>query len=413
MKYTWLMVIPLFGFAQTGNLKSLIEEASKHNQNIQAKSQQIDAKEAELDAQKRTFWPTLDIGVSESLTDPVSLVSPGKITSGFMKIGMDIYDGGKRGALKRAKGHEYQAVAYEKEAFKKSVTLDIVHRYYGFKAYQAQLEALGEKSKALSAQMNRIRRFKSTGLAVQDDIDKLQAAYDENLYQIEAVKMALETQRQNLKLLSGVEIAPNSNSRFVMLKSLKLDSLENVKILNARADAIEESADAIGAVYRPQVRVEDTYVKSNYDDVVDSGFGSNILLDHQNALKISATMRLFDGGTTSKIQESLRYQKLALKSQKAYATQEQKSYFSLAKRRLLTVEAQLGSAKSGLIASRSSYKATLLRYEQGIADHIEYLEALTVESEASARLKAVEYDYEIAKSLYYYYAGKDPKEYVK
>lgn len=413
MRTLWLFMVPFFAFSAVLDLQTLIEATKKNNQKIEAKTHQIESKEAEVESLKAVFWPTVDVGISDTFVSPKSLVSPGETAMGFIKLGMRIYDGGRRAAELRAKKLEYKAATYEKQAFEKSVVLGMVQHFYTLKKYYAELEVLEQKSKELQTQMERIMKFEASGLVVQDEIDKFQAEYDENSYQIEAIKLASESERQYLMLQSQIEFMQIAENYFQEPHGETLEYSENVKMMESSAKAIQESADAVGLSYMPQFHLENTYTKSKYNDRVNSAFGDDILLDHQNILRLSLTMRLFDGAQKRREKESLQYQKMVLESEKNYAIEEQKIYFILAKRRLKTLQAQIKSAKSGLRASRNSHQSTLQKYQEGVVDYITYIETLTQETTALSRLKEATFDYEIAKALYYYYAGKDPKEYLK
>ena len=69
--------------------------------------------------------------------------------------------------------------------------------------------------------------------------------------------------------------------------------------------------------------------------------------------------------------------------------------------------------KSALKAANSTYGVIKQKFEAGLVDNVTYLDALTQKIRAVARHKETIYDYEIAKSIYYYYAGKDPREYIR
>ena len=64
-----------------------------------------------------------------------------------------------------------EAALFEKSAFEKSITLDIVRYYYELKKLKATLEALGERSVELRAQIIRVKKFLSAGLSTQEDVD--------------------------------------------------------------------------------------------------------------------------------------------------------------------------------------------------------------------------------------------------
>ena len=192
-----------------------------------------------------------------------------------------------------------------------------------------------------------------------------------------------------------------------------------IKIMRAQAKAVGENARAIDANYLPQVEVSDTYYRSNYDKtgtlppIPGLSGGDAFIFDHQNEVKLSLNMRLFDKGRMKHESEAVRLQKLALKSELAHAKKEQMMHFKLAGKTLETTRAKMQSARSALKAAKSTYKTIRKKFEAGLVDDIAYLDALAQKTLAEARYKETLYDYEIKKSLYYYYAGKDPREFVR
>ena len=143
------------------------------------------------------------------------------------------------------------------------------------------------------------------------------------------------------------------------------------------------------------------------------GGGEAFLIDHQNTLSLSGNMRLFDKGRIAKQSEAVKYQKLALLSQIEQSKKDQKMQFRLAGKNLRTMQAKLRSAKSALKAAKSTYDVIRQKFEVGLVDNIAFLDALAQKTLTEARYKETVYDNEIAKSLYYYYAGKDPKEFIR
>ncbi len=165
----------------------------------------------------------------------------------------------------------------------------------------------------------------------------------------------------------------------------------------------------------PQVNLSDTYHKSHFDDLVTAPgiSGNEFLIDRQNKLMVSVNMRLFDNGKMSKESEAVKYQKLSLLSQIDHAKKEQRMNFKLAGKSLKTTRTKLKSSKSALKAAKSTYDVIRQKFEVGLVDNIAFLDALAQRTLAYARYKETVYDYEIRKSIYYYYAGKDPKEFIR
>lgn len=416
MKLVWVLLFPLFLFGQSFGLKNFIESAAKSNGLIQAKGISIQAKKEQIEAAKSAYWPTVDIGADYSLQNPNYIVSPGEAGNIFASIRVDLYDGGRKDAIVRSRSFEHEASLFEKAAFEKSVTLEIVRYYYGIKTWKATLRALEKRATELSAQISRVKRFKGAGLSTQEDIDKLVSVYENNNFTIENAKLSLERAEENLKLITGLSAKQLKRNYFLEPKRVEYETFETIKMLQAKANAMGENAVAVDAGYLPQVNLSDTYHKSHSDDfvTVPGGFaGDQLLVDHQNKLTLSVNMRLFDKGKMAKESEAIRYQKLALLSQIAHAKKEQRMNYKLASKSLRTSRAKLKSAKAALKAARSTYEVIRQKYEVGLSDNIAFLDALAQRTLAEARYKETVYDYEVKKSIYYYYAGKDPKVYIR
>ncbi len=409
------LFLPLFVFAQNYGLKTLIEHANKENGLIQAKEIRVTAKQEEVEAAKSAYWPTVDIGASHSSISPNNIVNPGQTSSAFATLNLEIYDGGRKSALLDAKRYEHEAALFEKRAFEKSITLEIVHYYYGLQKLKATLQALEERSVELKAQIKRIKKFKSAGLSTQEEVDKLQAEFDSNNYTIANTDLELVSSEKNLQLLSGLPAAQLKRDFFKEPENVRFETSENIKMLEANANAIGEQSNVIDAGYRPQVSISDTYNKSHFDDTVSLGelSGDGLLLDHQNKVMISVNMRLFDNGKMAKESEAVKYQKLALLSEIDHAKQEQQMNYDLSQKSLETIRTRLKSAESALRAAKSTYAVLKNKFEVGLIDNIAFLDALTQKTVAQSRYKETLYDYEIGKSIYYYYAGKDPKEFIR
>lgn len=414
MKIVWLMIFPLWVFSQSYSLKELIVYAHTSNPMIEASILKTKAKSKQIEAAQSAFWPTLDIGASYSRVNPNALISPGEVARGYAAFKMELYDGGRKDALKKAKTFEHEASLFEQKAFSKSLTMDIINRYYTIQKLKAMLYALNGQSKELQAQLERIKKFTAAGLSTQEEIDKLQAVYEENRYRVESTKLMLETQEENLGLISGLPIKNLKTSFLKEPKRITFEVFENSKILQAGADALQENAKAIDARYKPQLALQDTYSRSHYDDLKNAGFSAeDLLLEGQNEVMLTVNMRLFDRGKMKKEREALLYQKMAMEEERSHRIREQEMNFKLSGSNLETIRVKLESALSALKAAKSTYKSVVKKYEVGLVDNIAYLDALNEQTLAQARYKETQYDYEIAKSVYYYYAGKDPKEFVQ
>jgi outer membrane protein TolC len=409
------MLLPLLVLAQSHGLKTFINSASKTNGLIKAKEINVRSKQQEIEAAKSAYWPTVDMGADYSLKTPNYVVSPGQNGNIYAAVSVDLYDGGRKDAILRSRGFEHEASLFEKAAFEKSITLEIVRHYYGIQTLKATLHALQKRAEELKAQIVRVKKFRGAGLSTQEDVDKLVSVYENNNFTLENTKLSLERSEENLKLISGLSAKHLKKNYFAEPRHISFETFETIKMLQAQAKAVGENANALDAGYMPQVNLSDTYHQSHFDDFVSvPGLGGDeFLIDHQNKVTVSVNMRIFDNGKMAKESEAVKYQKLALLSQIDHAKREQRMNYKLAGKSLRTSRAKLKSSKSALKAASSTYEVIRQKFEVGLVDNIAFLDALAQRTLAYARYKETIYDYEVKKSIYYYYAGKDPKEFIR
>jgi outer membrane protein TolC len=415
MKKTIALLCALFnvGFSAEAGLDELVSGVIQNNQILRSYSYQTLSKEQELESQKRSFFPTIDIGATYLNNDPANMISPKETKSIYGVATLDIYDGGKKSSLVRSKAFDYKASLYEKDAFSKSMILDIIQRYFLIQKLQSNLLALQMKSNELSYQIKRAKSFVKAGLMTQDDVDKFQATYDENDYNVENTLFSIDEQKEYIERETGIAFETLRTSTLAEPDiDIAMDDIEKTKILDARSRSVKEAGNSIGSAVTPQIKIQDTYTKYYYDDDVLAA-SSGLLLEKKNVLSVSATWRIFDSGQISKQKEAYHLQSLALEEQKIGSKLEQNSSFELAKKRLKTTKAQIKSTTSALKSAGNTYEIVTQKYEAGLVDNVTYLDALNAKSAAMSRYKAAIYDYEIAKSLFYYFAGKNPKEFIR
>jgi len=401
-----------FASANIVDLKSIMDNAYMSNNSLQAYEYKKQSKQLEVDASQRGYLPTVDIGANYQYNSPKSPFTAGRIASAYATASVDIFDWGKQSSLVNAKKYEYQASSLEKEAFAKSMELDIIQSYFTAQKISANIDALKLKQKELAYQKTRMNAFVNAGLATIDDREKLQASFDENSYAITSAQILLDEQYEHIKLISGVEFGSLANSSIQNPTSIKPDTYEKPKILQAQQNTLQENIDALNASVMPQVKLQDTYTMSHFADKPASAF-DGMFLSNKNTLMLVASMRIFDGGVASKQQEALKVQGMALNEEMVRSQKEQVSLYRVAKDKLFALNKKISSAKSALRSSTSTYNAIKNKFNAGLVDNVSYLDALNSNALAQSRLKESQYDYEIAKSSFYYFAGKNPREYIK
>ena len=406
-----LFLIPAFVSAE--NLQELIAVAQKNNDIIIAKKYNEDASAKELDSKKSAYYPTVDLGGFYKRDDDASPSQAGDTYSAFAKVGLDIYDGGKRSSQVNEKKESLKSSHFNTIAYKKSLALNITKDFFSIKNLQSSLNAREDAQKALKAQLERIKKFYKAKMATVDDVERVQSDFDTNLYNIQTIRFQILSLKSLLELKVGQKIHSFDNSVFKKEKSNNFTALDSISSITAQKSAINYGANAIDSYYYPNIRVEDKYSLYSYDRLDPKVKQLAPPLDNQNSLLLTANIRLFDFGTIAKKKEAIELNARALQAQINYQIKEQKVQYELARAQIKTAELKIKSSKSALNAASSAFKTIEKKYNAGIVDYIVYLDTLTKKTSSKALYESSLNDLEIAYASYYFYSGKNILEELK
>ncbi len=410
-KLVILLIIPVWIYAE--NLSFLIEHAQNTNHTVKTASFNAKAKKKELESQKSNYYPTVDLGAAYISFDKTSPFQAGNTLNVYAKAGIDLFDGFRKSALVDQKKSLFESSKHDLTYTKQSLTLMIVEDFFTIKSAEASLKALQEKSHQLEADIKKIKKFKLAGLASQDYVDKLQASYDTNRYDIDSLKLNIKTLKNYLSLKTGLEINTLNNASLLKPKDLDFVPSESIKSLQKQAKALKASAKATNAIYYPNIRLEDTY--GYYDYSRDDGVKAMGIdqVDKQNKIALTANMRLYDNGVNKKQKQALYLQKKALEEQINYQKASEQIRYKLAIDTLKTSSINIKSAQSASKAAASVYKTIKAKFDAGIVDQVTYLDALSSKTASQAREQKADNDYEIAKANFYFLSNKNIKDFIK
>jgi len=414
MKSLVLLAYMLPALLSAQSLKELLIYAQKKNNIVQAKEYQKEAVHKELDAQTSSYFPNVDIGAAYKRNDETSPFNAGDTYNAYASLSLNIYDGGRREALIHEKKSSFYAKKFDKTAYTKALSLDITRDFFTIKSLQASLNAREEAKKTLQAQLTRTKSFYKAKMATLDDVERVQADYDTNLYTMQTITFQILSLKSLLELKVGKKITYLDASSFKKSFTTEYETLDATKSTQAQKDALNFSADALQSAYYPNIALKDTYDYYKFDRLDPKLTQLNALpLDKQNTLLVTLNIKLFDYGRLHKNKEALKLNAQALQSQILYKTKEQKIQFALAKARIETAKLKIKSAKSALNAAKSAFVTIEKKYNAGIVDYIVYLDALTKKTTSIALYESSLNDLEIAYATYYYYGGKNIQEELK
>lgn len=402
------LLLPAFVYGET--LHELLQSAKQNNKLVHAQTLTKESKQKELDSQKSSYYPTLDIGAYYQSLQERTPTLPGDVYSGYAKAGFDIYDGGKRAALTNQKSEEFQASGYDEAELKKSLSLQITQTFYAIKSLESSRKAKEEANIFLASQLSRVNAFYEAKLATKDEVERLQSAYDTNIYTIEAIKLDTLKLKQNLQLQTGQKSETLEASHFKELLADDFEQVDAIKSLQASRNAAKNLADSVESVYYPQIRVEDTYSLYGYNNT-DSTHPEGV--DAQNKIMLSANFRLYDGGVVAQNKQALELHVAALSKRIEYKSEEQQMQHEFSRENILTCKAKIKSAKSALNAASSAYATIEKKYNAQVVDNVTYLDALSAQTSAAAIYETSLNDLENAYAFYYYISGKNIEEFLQ
>lgn len=412
MKRLLFLVIPMFIYGDS--LKELMEIAQNQNDLVISKQYLQESKSKELDSKNSAYFPTLDVGGFYKRDDEASPFQAGDTYSGFAKLSYDIYDGGKRSSQSDQANYAFKSSEFDTEAYKKSLSLQIAQDFFTIKSLQASLNAREEAQESLKKQLERTKSFFEAKMATSDDIDRVQADYDTNVYEMESMKFQILSLKSALSLKVGKNIDALDDSSFIKTSSDKYETLDATKALIAQNKSLKYGAEAIDSFYYPNIKIEDTYSLYGYDreDPALTRMGATPL-DNQNTLLLSINFRVFDYGALRDTKEAVLLSSQALNSQISYQTKEQEIQRKLSLSRIDTAKIRIKSALSALNAATSAFNTIEKKYNAGIVDYIVYLDSLTKRTSSKALYESGLNELEIAYAILYFYNGKNIKEELK
>ncbi|MFT5660919.1 MAG: outer membrane protein [Sulfurimonas sp.] len=402
-----VLVLPVFIYAE--GLKSLLDYAHQNNQLVSSKELTQQSKLREVDSKKSAYYPTVDVGGFYQNLNEKTTGLAGDTYSGFAKVGVDLYDGGSKSALLKQKRDEYKASSHDVSDMKKSISLSVMQNFFGIKSLEATLSSREEAHKSLKAQLDRMNAFYDAALATKDDVDRLQAAYDTNVYEMESVKLQILSSKLNLSLQVGKKITSLDKSSFNENIENNLEVMDAIQSLEYSKQALHNYSESIDSAYYPQIRLEDTYSLYSYSDT-DTFHPKGV--DNQNKLMVSLNLRLYDNATLKSSKQAVAISSQALSAQIEYKTLEQEMLHELALARINTNKIKIKSALSALEAAKSAFHTIEQKYTAGIVDNVAYLDALTSKTSAMSLYETSLNDAQIAYGQYYYYAGKNLEEFI-
>lgn len=407
MKY-FIPLIAAAALQAQSSLPLLIDSAQK-NERMQSLEQRLRAADLNLKSANNSYLPRVDAFANGSVVDRMGgFDAKGSVAAG-LKAEMIVFDGYKREHTIRQNESLRRAAAHTLSGEKKAVSLEVIQRYFELQNSLDEIATQNAMCDQLSAQLVRLEKFRSAGLASEDALMRIRSALSQAQYVLEDLAYQAERVKGELEILSGQTISDLSPALIVEPSAIASEEPDTLKALRFSRDAKAFEAQKADPGFLPTLTIEDQY---GYYDYYNDPIAA-MRVSTQNKLTASLNLNLIDFSTASTASQALAAQAQAQSSELAYAAKELQNDLSMAKRAIQRSRSLIVSAQSTLASSTKTYEAVKQKYEARIVDYVTYLDALQTLTDATNSLLRAKRGLLGAYASYYYYSGLDPKEFVQ
>lgn len=407
MKYLLFLLFVVMLHADT-TLHELIESA-QHNEKMTSLEQQFDASQLNYQATKNSYLPRVDgFGNGDYVNHRGGFDAAQSYTAGVRAKAV-LFDGFKRENRFDQHNALKNAALYNLHAGKKEISLTVIKRYFELQNTLEEIHTYSLTRDQLDAQLIRLEKFYSAGLASEDALMRLRSALANANYEIEDLSYQSDRQKADLETITNTTFIQLSPAYILEPKPIPNEDLDFLKALRFSRDATTYQAQQSDEGFLPTLSITDQYTYSNY---VDDPIASMRVKD-QNKLSLSLTVNLLDFNTMSTTKQALIAQSNAQSNELAYATKEATTNKTMAQKYIVRSRALINAAQSSFDSSKKTFDAVKQKYEARIVDYVTYLDALRSLTDSTNQLSRAKRSLNYAYATYYYYAGLDPKEYIQ
>ncbi len=407
MKYLLFFLAAAVLHAQV-TLSTLIESA-QHNEKITSLQQRSNAAELSYQATKNAYFPRVDAFGKSDYVDNKGGFDAAQSYNAGVKAEVILFDGFKR----ENRFDEYKSLKNAADsnlnAGKKELSLNVIKRYFEFQNTLEEIHTYSLVRDQLQAQLSRLEKFFSAGLASEDALMRLRSALANAEYEIEDLGYQSDRQKADLETITNERFAELSHASIVAPKLVLPQELDVLHSLRHSRDATRYQAQQSDVGFLPILSVADQYTVSHYvDDPIAS-----MRVYNQNKFSLSLTVNLLDFNTMSTTKQALIAQSNAQSNDLAYASKEATTNLEMAQKYIVRSNALTEAAQSSFDASKKTFETVKQKYEARIVDYVTYLDALRALTDSTNQLSRAKRSLNYAYAAYYYYAGLDPKDFVQ
>ena len=410
-----LMVFCLFCIDISANpLKSLIVSAN-NNPLLESKNYQTQALKEEKKALYSGYLPKVEVGYAYQNINNPDLFYPKSVNGPFVEASWLLFDGLKREGKFSIQNHKIKASEFSALSTKQQIFLKIIQEYFQALSLKSKRKALLSQQNELEQSIIKYQTFFESGLASQDTLEAIKSQFAQNSYQIENIELALESYKEQLSLLSGIENP--SLEEYTKIKEIDLQTKPKDRAdLQAQFHYVKSLESVpMQHSYLPTIALSNRYMHYEYHDRNIPTLPFPFSIDnpkYQNIFGISISLTLFDTFATYRAKEVAHLQALAANFEYSYQKDSQRREQIIAKNALNTAKEKIKWASSALTSASIAYTYAKEKFNSQLIDYTQYLKALSNLFNAQSFYDEARFDYEIKKAEFLYSNGENLEEFL-
>lgn len=376
-----------------------------NNESYQSQLSYQEKAQKEHESSQKEYFPTVDMIAGRDTKFKKTSYEPQNSDYMGLRASYILFDGFKREAKIASQKSVYDAQTYKSEFTKQQLLLSIIKEYYTIQNAKSGMLVIDYKLKELEENIKNVTVLVHNDLATNDKVHAMIASKKEAEYDLESMKLQLESSRLKLLHVTGLSLSLEKEEEFLReAESTNDGQRADIEADKNMAQSLEFALSQY--TYMPTIAVQYAIKNNNYSAFEEQS-GTTSLPKQSSDLSLQFSFPLFDAGKISKDKEAARWGLLALHQEIAYKEKEAKMEQEIAKRALDAARIKLNAANAALNATSMAYEYAKKRFRENLISHTDYLSELTKKEEAYYRSIAAKNEIELKKAEYAFAMGID------
>lgn len=393
------------------NLLDIYRAAEKNDTQIRAASAEYQAQRQAIPQSRAALLPSISASINETTTTNETLRSDNPLfnvgkkeydSSGWnVTLNQTIYNHAHYAALKQARANVSKAEA-DYDAARQTLIIRVAEAYFNILGALDSLEFAETEKKSVAEQLEQTRQRYEVGLIAITDVKESQASYDLAVAQEIQARNALDTRREELRVITNQDAETlkklNENMLLTPPDPVGIEQWVNTALqqnlsLIASRFSLEAAHKEVSRLHAGHYPSLDLVARKNNNDEAGSTFSNGGSESETTNVSLQLSIPIFSGfGISSRVKQAVFREEAArenLESVERNVTRQTRNSYNT----VIADISRVNALKQALISTQAAYEATNAGFEVGTRNSAEVLLALRDTFRAKRDHSQARYDY--------------------